>query len=109
MHAGEDLELAAFVDQTWVEWFVQRGRWAQAVPVPRPAVDTEEEGAGGRDGQGVQLATNATDDVRVTVLEATAWRLRSIWTNQTTHDLPHEPPTGPTALFPLDALSASWL
>ena len=78
------IDVAIFIDQTWVEWFVQGGRWAQAVAVPPAALNGS--GVGGRVGarHGIMLFANAS----VVVAEASAWSLRSIWRNPTTHDRP---------------------
>ena len=77
--AGEDIEVAVYIDNTWIEWFVNGGRFAQTVAVPGAAL------TGGAE-QGVVLWTNATGGVNVE--EGAAWAMRSIWHNSTTHDRP---------------------
>ena len=79
LETEDAIDVTAFVDWTWVEWFVQRGRWSQAISVPSAAFD---DGAGRARAHGIILFTNAS----VTLTEATVWSLGSIWKNATTHD-----------------------
>ena len=77
-------QVAVYIDLTWIEWFIQGGRYAQTLAVPFPALNGSAE-------QGVVFFTNASSDAGVWLEEATAWPMRSIWRNQTTHDRPGPP------------------
>ena len=83
------IDLAVFIDNTWIEWFVQQGRFAQTVAVPAAALN-----GGFNTGaqQGIRIFTNATaEQGGVTVESAVAWHMRSIWRNAMTHDRPGPP------------------
>jgi beta-fructofuranosidase len=98
--AGEDIELAVYIDNTWIELFVQGGRYAQTLPVPTPALIVP--GVASSVKQGVVLFTNSSSAVQVSA--AAAYSMRSIWKNETTHDRPVR--SAKTDDF--DALGRSW-
>eukprot|EP01047_Picozoa_sp_COSAG01_P024187 COSAG01_NODE_1487_length_10136_cov_8.813390_6_plen_770_part_00 len=82
--AGEDIEVAVFLDSTWIEWFIARGRFAQTVAVPMAALN-------GSATQSIEFFTNVSDGTSVHLSTATAWKMRSIWHNTSTHDRPGPP------------------
>jgi len=84
--AGEDIDVVVYIDNTWIEWFVQGGRFAQTLAVPPPALILPGQHAGPSVQQGVALFTNATRGVHVS--EAAVYSMSSIWRNEKTHDRP---------------------